>query len=490
MAEKLKEWGHMNWKEYWRKKKAAGWKPKSKADAKKAIKEFRMGNLKEAVSELSPMERNQLRVAQQTLKMPDAMLGVMGGPSKEEAKAIILKITSRIHAARWTEPVTESINPGVKSAALDILAQFNQHGNILRRANTLSEVAEKLSGISKVLEGVLLHDSEDWFDAHTIKRDTREIKQYSDSFAKFAIEADNLHQRLTALYDDMGHKIQRYVDVTADPEETSIVKEDSGMDKTQVLVKDAPERDIDPEHVNRQDEDITDFTASQVPTGGGTNNPGRIKPCYWPGCDGSVLLSGRCDTCHKRSRLPGSGNKVIRTEGGPGSGRTALSGIAGTPGPHADQDSASALAGGFSQYPRGTNGNEDEPTDFEKKNAGHPTASRDAILALAGGHEDESIVKEDEGPDTSKGVQDISGHNKIMDPTVLIMFGRQVFGTSVAKPSLIVRGLAFQNRVQAADLAQWIKKNQNEPVSIRLVTGAKTRSATIGKLAQLADLKF
>ena len=38
-----------------------------------------------------PIIRHQIEIAKRTLKMPDAILGVMGGPSKEEAKKILTK---------------------------------------------------------------------------------------------------------------------------------------------------------------------------------------------------------------------------------------------------------------------------------------------------------------------------------------------------------------------------------------------------------------
>ena len=44
---------------------------------------------------LTVPEKHQLRIARDTLKMPDAMVGVMGGPTKEEAKEIIKRLTAR-----------------------------------------------------------------------------------------------------------------------------------------------------------------------------------------------------------------------------------------------------------------------------------------------------------------------------------------------------------------------------------------------------------
>jgi alkanesulfonate monooxygenase SsuD/methylene tetrahydromethanopterin reductase-like flavin-dependent oxidoreductase (luciferase family) len=44
---------------------------------------------------LSVPERHQLRVARQTLRMSDAMVGVMGGPNKSEAREIIRRLTGK-----------------------------------------------------------------------------------------------------------------------------------------------------------------------------------------------------------------------------------------------------------------------------------------------------------------------------------------------------------------------------------------------------------
>ena len=37
----------------------------------------------------NPFHVHQVRIARQTLKMPDAMVGVMGGPTKAEARATL-----------------------------------------------------------------------------------------------------------------------------------------------------------------------------------------------------------------------------------------------------------------------------------------------------------------------------------------------------------------------------------------------------------------
>lgn len=44
---------------------------------------------------LTVPEQHQLKIAKDTLRMPDAMAGVMGGPTKEEAREIIKRLESK-----------------------------------------------------------------------------------------------------------------------------------------------------------------------------------------------------------------------------------------------------------------------------------------------------------------------------------------------------------------------------------------------------------
>ncbi len=44
---------------------------------------------------LTVPEQHQLKIAKDTLKMPDAIAGIMGGPTKEEAREIIKKLEGK-----------------------------------------------------------------------------------------------------------------------------------------------------------------------------------------------------------------------------------------------------------------------------------------------------------------------------------------------------------------------------------------------------------
>lgn len=45
---------------------------------------------------LSVFEQHELKVARDTIRMPEAMVGVMGGPDKAEARATILRLTGKL----------------------------------------------------------------------------------------------------------------------------------------------------------------------------------------------------------------------------------------------------------------------------------------------------------------------------------------------------------------------------------------------------------
>lgn len=96
---------------------------------------------------------------------------------------------------------------------IEQIAKYNEYGNALRRARSMGEIAEQLSQIAELAEQTVVNEADDWFDAHTLKRNMSELKKFTSEFAKYANEADILEQRMTALYDDMGHILNRYFEI-------------------------------------------------------------------------------------------------------------------------------------------------------------------------------------------------------------------------------------------------------------------------------------
>lgn len=97
-----------------------------------------------------------------------------------------------------------------------IISRYNEYAQHLHGGQSMRELAEDLMEIAEFAEQAIMSESDDWYDAHTISRNMKEIKSYVKEFAKIAEEHDSLKSRAGALYDDMGRVLERYFDVAED----------------------------------------------------------------------------------------------------------------------------------------------------------------------------------------------------------------------------------------------------------------------------------
>ena len=103
--------------------------------------------------------------------------------------------------------------PSVESV-IEQIAKYNEYGQAIRRTRSMRELAEHLGYIAELAEQTVMSEADDWFDAGTLKRNMSELKKFTSEFAKHAQEADLLEQRMSALYDDMGHILNRYFEIS------------------------------------------------------------------------------------------------------------------------------------------------------------------------------------------------------------------------------------------------------------------------------------
>jgi hypothetical protein len=101
----------------------------------------------------------------------------------------------------------------LKKHFLEIISTYNQHREGMSRKSDIMQVAETLGGIADAAQEYTLREGGDWFDRVTIKRNMSELKKLQTSFEKEAVEAQSQQQRLEALYEDMGHVLQRYFEI-------------------------------------------------------------------------------------------------------------------------------------------------------------------------------------------------------------------------------------------------------------------------------------
>lgn len=100
-----------------------------------------------------------------------------------------------------------------KKAALELIGKYNEYGRALRRDHNLMEIAQTLSEIAKSAEKFTMNETDDWFDQNTVGRNMKELGRCSGEFAKLARESYVVEQRMEALYEDMGHVLNRYFEI-------------------------------------------------------------------------------------------------------------------------------------------------------------------------------------------------------------------------------------------------------------------------------------
>ena len=96
----------------------------------------------------------------------------------------------------------------------EAMKTFSQLGRTLQTEKNLKEIANSLSTIATKAKTYTLSETEDWFDKVTVNRNMKELTNLSKSFNKIASEAQSLQERMSALYEDMGHVIGRYYEIS------------------------------------------------------------------------------------------------------------------------------------------------------------------------------------------------------------------------------------------------------------------------------------
>jgi hypothetical protein len=93
------------------------------------------------------------------------------------------------------------------------VSNFNSFGNEIYREGNLSHLAEKLSKLAETAKQHTLQETEDWFDKITVNRNMKDLTGLSSQFKRVATEAQSLQERMSGLYEDMGHILGRYYEI-------------------------------------------------------------------------------------------------------------------------------------------------------------------------------------------------------------------------------------------------------------------------------------
>ncbi len=86
-------------------------------------------------------------------------------------------------------------------------------GKSLYNNSNIMEVATQLAQIAEQAHHHILGEQDDWFDKISVNRNMKSLKSGVMEFQKTAKEAHALNQRLTSLYEDIGHVLNRYYEI-------------------------------------------------------------------------------------------------------------------------------------------------------------------------------------------------------------------------------------------------------------------------------------
>ncbi len=109
--------------------------------------------------------------------------------------------------------VFEDIQKVDKYKVSEGVRNFGIVGKSLYNGSNIMEVAEQLSGIAEQAHHHILGESDDWFDKISVNKNMKHLKGSVVEFQKTAKEAHMLNQRLTGLYEDIGHVLNRYYEI-------------------------------------------------------------------------------------------------------------------------------------------------------------------------------------------------------------------------------------------------------------------------------------
>ena len=113
----------------------------------------------------------------------------------------------------------QQLPSNLKKHFLEIISTYGQHRESISRKSDIRQVAETLGAIADAASEYTLREGGDWFDRVTIKRNMKELKSLHEKFQKESLEAKAQEQRLEALYEDMGHVLNRYFEIADVSEE-------------------------------------------------------------------------------------------------------------------------------------------------------------------------------------------------------------------------------------------------------------------------------
>ena len=103
-----------------------------------------------------------------------------------------------------------------KHEVIEGVRNYQTLGGSIYKSGGILETAKQLTQIAQAAHNHILGEQDDWFDKVSVNRNMKTLKSSVTEFKKAAKESHILNQRLTGLYEDIGHVLNRYYDINED----------------------------------------------------------------------------------------------------------------------------------------------------------------------------------------------------------------------------------------------------------------------------------
>ncbi len=110
----------------------------------------------------------------------------------------------------------EGLSSDQKKLTSEKISKFGNYQSYITHEAKDTDIAEDICNIVENASKYILNETDDWFDAMSVKRNLKEIKTLAREFYKTANERQTYTQRMQSLYEDMGNILNRYFEINGE----------------------------------------------------------------------------------------------------------------------------------------------------------------------------------------------------------------------------------------------------------------------------------
>jgi len=125
---------------------------------------------------------------------------------------------SKFDIRNWKHSLNEStenkrMTEEEKAQTLEAVSKFNELGQNVYKTQEITELVENIKKLAENASRMAIEETADWFDAVSVKRDTKSIGESVKVFENTFKEISTLQQRLESVFEDIGGKLGKYYEI-------------------------------------------------------------------------------------------------------------------------------------------------------------------------------------------------------------------------------------------------------------------------------------